>query len=74
MKIELTQELAIDLVKGTSPAYKLFEELEISKRSTDSFGDYNDQYGRFYWYDSRLKRLSVEQLYNLYERCKNSWK
>lgn len=65
MQIELTKEIAMDLVKGSEPPLPLLEEF-------DYFGSYSDQYGRYYWKTDVLNRMSVEGLFHLYKRTKET--
>ena len=68
MTIELDRKDLEALVKGTSPYYSEFDN-PLVKLAGHS---YSDQYGRTSW--DRLNKLSDQQLYRLYEICKNSWK
>jgi hypothetical protein len=62
MKVELTKEMAVALLKGVTPVYDDFYLVE------PVLGTYSDQYGRFYWKEEKLKEMTIEQLYNLYNR------
>jgi hypothetical protein len=56
----LTKEMAIDLVKGITIPYELFDKY-------DGKFTYSDQYGKFYWSDTWLKSLSIEELMEVYK-------
>ncbi len=64
MNIELDREDLEALVKGSSPAYSVFENPLLKKAGHS----YSDQYGRTSW--SSLSKLSDEELYQLYKICK----
>ena len=67
MKVELDRDALETLVKGSQPYYNEFEN-ELVKKAGHF---YNDQYGKTNWY--KLKDLTDEELYELYEICRNSW-
>lgn len=69
MKIAVTTEDLVNMVKGVSPDYDLFEN-EIVKRC----GNYNGSYGTWSWNEDELLKLSEEQLYGLYVLCRDSFK
>lgn len=67
MKIELDRKALETLVKGSQPYYNEFENPLVKKAGHA----YSDQYGRTSW--GSLENLTDEELYKLYEICKNSW-
>lgn len=67
MKIELDRKALETLVKGSQPDYNEFENPLVKKAGHS----YSDQYGRTSW--GSLENLTDEELYKLYEICKNSW-
>lgn len=69
MIIDANKELLIDLVFGTSPNYDLFKNEKVK-----GFGEFNGSYGRWSWSKSELETLNEEQLFELYNLCKGSWK
>jgi len=67
MKVELDRKDLESLVKGICPNYSQFGN-ELVKKAGHS---YSDRYARTDW-DS-LSKLSDEELFQLYNICKNSW-
>ncbi len=67
MKIELDRKGLETLVKGSQPYYNEFENPLVIKAGHS----YSDQYGRTTW--GNLSALTDEELYKLYEICKNSY-
>jgi hypothetical protein len=67
MKVELDRIGLEALVKGSQPYYYEFENVLVKKAGHD----YRDQYGTTKWRD--LNCLTDEELYELYEICRNSW-
>lgn len=67
MKVELERKDLEALVKGEELHYNEFENPLVKKAGHR----YSDQYGRADW--SSLENLTDEELYKLYEICKNSW-
>lgn len=63
MEVNLTKEMVLHLVQGVQPSYDKLSLLE-------NFGTYSDQYGRFYWNIYKLREMSIEELYELYQRSK----
>lgn len=68
MDVQLTREIATDLVRGVSPYYTMFDRID-----KQGLGTYSEQYCRFTWNTNKLSELTVEQLYLLYLECKKSW-
>ena len=69
MKVDLSKQDLIYLVKGVSPFYSMFDNPLIART-----GSFNGSLGKWNWNYSELNLLSEEELYNLYLTCKNSWK
>ena len=69
MKIEVKAQDLVNMVKGTSPNYHLFDE-ELVKRC----GTFNGSYGTWSWNSYELEKLTEEQLYGLYLLCRDSFK
>lgn len=67
MKVELERTELEALVKGKPPCYNEFGNPLVKKAGHS----YSDQYGRTAW--GSLEKLTDEELYKLYEICKNSW-
>jgi len=68
MTIQLTQKEAIHLLMGaTGPHFNLFNDPLIG-----GLGYYIDSKG-WTWDNSKLMELSTKQIYQLYNRCENSW-
>lgn len=67
MKIELDRKALETLVKGSQPYYNEFENPLVKKAGHS----YSDQYGRTSW--ESIENLTDDELYELYEICKNSW-
>lgn len=63
MQIELTKEVIIDMLRGSQPDPTKIQPLK-------NFVTYSDQYGRYYWSTTQLKEMSIEELYELYNRIK----
>lgn len=69
MKIELSKEDLINMVNGVSPSYDLFEDKRVK-----GYGDYNGSYGTWSWRNHELRKLSLTQLFHLYELCRDCYK
>ena len=69
MKLELDKEDLMALVKGTSPYYNVFEN-PLVKKCGSWTGGHVDKWS----WGSGLDSLSDEDLYKLYNICKDSWK
>lgn len=65
MKLELDKEDLISLVMGKVPNYAAMVKCGDLGWGSDNRG--------WQWYESKLKELSEEELYDLYLLCKNSW-
>lgn len=70
MTIELTKEVAVDLLKGTTPNYNVMDK--IPKELGRFVGGFVDEW-EWYNFSDRVS-YSAEELYDLYLICKNSWK
>jgi len=68
MKIDLDKKGLIDLVKGTSPHYDLFENSIVKL-----CGTFNGSSGTWSWNEYELEKLNERQLYDLYKSCRSSW-
>lgn len=70
MKVELTNEMAIDMLKGAFPNYGAMYFFEKLK-----YGDFNDYRGWNWRYDlyDVLKNESIEKILEYYKMCKLSW-
>lgn len=69
MTIELTKNVAIDLLKGTTPNYSVMHK--IPKDLGHYVGGFVDEWE---WCNFSDKvPYSAEELYDLYLICKNSW-
>ncbi len=66
MKIEISKEDLISLVKGRPPYYSEFENPLVKKAGHR----YSEGHGGSF---DNLKSLTEEELYELYLICKNSW-
>lgn len=64
--VHLDHEDLISLVKGTGPNYSVMKEF-------GHLGQYSDPIG-WRWDSAKLDRLTDEQLFEVYLRCKLSWK
>ena len=67
MKVELDKKDLIALVSGTSPYYDAFE-IPLVKQNGYFIGGHVDK-----WSWNSLKELTEEQLWELYNICKDSW-
>ena len=64
------QELMVDAVLGTVPYYNIQHDARI-----EPYGHYTGGFhDKWTWYDSKLKKLDIKQLKEIYLLCKNSWK
>jgi hypothetical protein len=70
MIVELDKEDLLSLVKGDSPHYDLFTEFEKEEHGR-YVGGFTDDWR---WNISALMRLDEEKLWEIYTRCKLSWK
>lgn len=66
--LELMKKAFINMVKGTSPNFTIFDDPMVSK-----CGSYNGSYGTWSWKDSELERLTEEELWSLYNLCVKSY-
>jgi len=70
MKIEISKEQLADMVKGTSPYYYVFDH-PLVKKSGRYIGGFHDKWEWNYGFHNDLTK---EELWELYNVCKNSWK
>ncbi len=68
MNIDLDKNDLINLVRGQPPYYPIFDNVLIK-----SSGYYNDNKG-WVWYKYELDKLTEQELFDLYQLCKDSWK
>jgi len=66
LEVPLDKEDLISLVKGSSPSFKLMDELY-------SLGKYDDNRG-YQWDKYALEKLTLPELLIIYTKCKNSRK
>ena len=66
MNLNLDKEDLISLVKGSCPYYSLFNHPVVK-----ACGQYSDNRG-WSWREGELEKLDENQLFVLYELCKNS--
>ncbi len=70
MQVDLDKIDLVNLVASTAPYYSLFTNPLVTK-----FGKYfGGQEDRWSWDKHMLKELTEQELYDLYQLCKNSWK
>jgi hypothetical protein len=70
MNVELSKEDLLSLVKGASPYYSIFDDKRIKP-----YGHFVGGHAEYWqWSDSALQELSNEQLFEIYQLCKDSWK
>jgi len=71
MKVELNQADLVNLVKGTSPYYSEFENPLVKRAGGYMSGGHGEQW---HWGSTNeMKELSEDELWELYNICKNSW-
>ena len=70
MKVDLEKKDLIHLVTGISPYYSLFEELTASGAGVYC-GGFSEHWE---WNKPKLEKMSEEKLFELYGRCKDSWR
>ena len=70
MTLDLDKNDLIALVTGTSPYYDIMEN-DVVKKAGDYCGGMNDHWR---WKNYALLEMSEEELFSLYQMCKNSWK
>lgn len=68
MIIDLDKKALISMVCGVTPNFSLFNDPIVEK-----CGKYNDSYGTWTWDFKELNKLSEESLYDLYNKCINSF-
>lgn len=69
MQVILDKQDLMSLVKGNHPSYELMNHFLIK-----DMGTYSDSYGRWDWNYNKLRDLNEEVLWDIYQRCKQSWK
>ena len=69
MQINLEKKDLINLVKGITPYYNVFNE-PLVKQCGSYYGGHDISWE---WDYFKLKNLSEKALYDLYKICKNSW-
>ena len=69
MVVDLTAEDLVNLVKGTSPSFDLFDN-EVVKRC----GFYNGSYGTWSWKIHAIESLDDKDIYALYVLCRDCYK
>ena len=74
MKLDLDKKDLINLVKGTTPYYSLFDLF-----TTDGLGVYCESkngkvHDYWVWNEEKLKKMTENQLFELYQTCLNSYK
>jgi len=67
MKVDLDKKALISLVCGETPYYSLFGNALVRL-----CGNYDDNRG-WSWNKRELEKRSEEELYVLYQACRNSW-
>lgn len=70
MNIDLNRKDLISLVKGAVPNYSAFND-PLVKMCGNYIGGFLD---RWDWDYTKLEELSDQDLFKLYNICKNSWK
>jgi hypothetical protein len=69
MTVELDRKGLETLVRGTSPHYNLFKDT-IIKRMGDYYGGFLDDWK---WQYDFPPDITDEQLFEVYQKCRNSW-
>lgn len=69
MKLDLDKADLISLVKGTDPNLNVMEHPKIRSR-----GGYREPEGRWDWDYNVFKDCAEEEIWAVYQICKNSWK
>lgn len=68
--MDLDKDDLVSLVKGTSPWYSAMDQPLVQR-----YGSYSGPRGEEWaWHTWRLKECSEEELLELYQICKDSWK
>lgn len=69
MKFDLDKKDLISLVKGTDPNLNVMGDPKIRSR-----GSYGETHGRWDWNYRAFEGCSEQEIYEVYQLCKNSWK
>ena len=69
MKVELNKKDLISLVMGIVPPYSVYNE-PLVKKCGEHCGGFVD---RWDWDNFELEKLTEEELYELYNICKEGW-
>lgn len=69
MKVELTKQDLISLVKGIEPYYSVFDN-PIVKKCGSYAGGFSSGWD---WDEYRLEELTENELWDLYILCRDSW-
>lgn len=69
MQEELDKTDLINLASSVGPYYTLFNHPLVSK-----LGEWQAGRDVLYWDKHMLKELTEQELYDLYQLCKSSWK
>lgn len=70
MRIEVDKADLIAMVKGCDPHYDIMQDEDVQRAGYWS-GGMSDSW---HWRTSQLTELTPKELYELYVKCKNSWK
>lgn len=70
MKVELEKDDLVSLVIGTVPCYNVFDHHLVQKTGR-YIGGHVDSWK---WDRSEVEKLTQEDLWDLYQLCKLSWK
>lgn len=69
MVVDLDKEDLVNLVAGVEPYYSVFEHPLVKQ-----CGGFRASYNEWDWSKFGLRELTEEQLLEVYNVCKNSWK
>lgn len=69
MKLDLDREDLISLAKGQIPNYSAMDNPKIS-----AHGSFAASYGRWDWNYCSFEKCSDEEIFEIYNICKQSWK
>ena len=64
--MDVDREDLVNMIKGSQPSFAAMETPPIN-----NLVNYSDQYGRYYWDDIKLEKLSIESLKTVYFICKS---
>lgn len=67
MEVNLDKYDLICLIKGSTPNYNVMDKLS-------KYGYFNNSYGEWKWHIFNLDNLTKQELYKIYNLCKESWK